>query len=258
MSNIVLLGLPGLYQNWLMAAVDPNSKAQLHGDQNFFCAQSRVKWIIKPGLQEYPVASDQLTVINLCVSEQNFPWYLYNLFEKTYDIKIMIDSFVDDLLSKGDKFVQFEEFKNLISAIDYTDPNNVIKFFYELFYAKTHYLYRVCQASGIDYINIEFDDFNHLSALTKKLSTVPGFDPAHCETMYKSLSARNQRYLNRKKDFLTKLENNMPLDVIELGYIGSLAAQIFNKKIDWGNPTVRESIMKYKIKEVRDLAKALC
>lgn len=258
MSNIVLLGLPGLYQNWLMAAVDPNSKVQFHGDQNFFCAQSRVKWMIKPGLQEYPVASNQLTVINLCVNEQNFPWYLYNLFEKTYDIKIMVDSFVDDLLSKGDKFILFEEFKTLISTIDYTDLNAVVKFFYELFYEKTHYLYGVCQAADADYINIEFDDFNQLSILTMKLSMVPGFDPIHCETMYKSLFARNQRYLNRKNEFLGKLENNVPLDVIELGYVGSLAAQIFDKKIDWGNLTVRESIMKYKIKEIRDLAKALC
>jgi len=55
--SIILLGLPGLYQNWLMAAVDPTSKVQLHGDQNFFCSHSRVKWVIKPGLVDYPVAS---------------------------------------------------------------------------------------------------------------------------------------------------------------------------------------------------------
>jgi hypothetical protein len=50
--NTVLLGMPGLYQNWVMAAVDPNSKFQLHGEQNFFCSKSKVKWLIKPGMSD--------------------------------------------------------------------------------------------------------------------------------------------------------------------------------------------------------------
>lgn len=241
-----------------MAAVDPNSKVQLHGDQNFFCAQSSVKWMIKPGMAEYPTALPELTVINLYVKEQNFPWYLYNLFEKTYDIKIMIDSFANDLMSKGDKFVIFNEFKEIISKLDYADPNQLIKYFYTLFHEKAYYLYRVTQATDSNYINVEFDDFNHLAVLKEKLSAVAGFDPAHCDRMYTMLVERNQRYLNRKQDFINKLDTGESLDIIELGYVGSLAARIFGKELDWGNSSIRNTILKYKIKEISDLAKALC
>lgn len=254
----MLLGLPGLYQNWLMAAVDPNSKVQLHGDQNFFCSKSQVKWKIKPGTVDYPIANEQLIILNLYVKEKNFPWYLYNLFEKTYDIRIMIDNFIDDLMSKGEQFEIFNKFKSLLSAIDYHDRNQVINFFYFLFLNKDGYLSKDTQFTHDSYINIEFDDFNFPAVLEEKLAAVPGFESEHFKTSYKVLVERNQRYLNRKKNFISKLENNQALDIIETAYVGKLAALIFKKSIDWHKPGIRDSILKYKINEIRDLAKELC
>lgn len=258
MSNIVLLGLPGLYQNWLMAAVDPNSKVQLHGDQNFFCSKSCVKWRIKPGTVEYPVANDQLIILNLYVKEQNFPWYLYNLFEKTYDIRIMIDNFVDDLLAKGDQFEIFNHFKSMLLEIDYKDNNQVIDFFYHLFLNKNGYLAKDTQFVHESYINIEFDDFNRPLLLEQKFSVIPEFDSKHFSTLYKTLVDRNQRYLNQKKNFLTKLENCQELDIIETAYVGKLASMLFNKTLEWHKPSVRNIIIKHKTKEISDLAKELC
>jgi hypothetical protein len=258
MSNIVLLGLPGLYQNWLMAAVDPASKVQLHGEQNFFCAQSRVKWKIKPGTVEYPIANDQLIILNLYVKEQNFPWYLYNLFEKTYDIRIMVDNLVDDLMSKGEQFEIFNDFKSFLLEIDYHDKNQVINFFYFLFLNKERYLYKDTQFVHESYINIEFDDFNHSLVLEEKLSVIPGFDSRHFNTLYQTLVDRNQRYLNRKKNFLAKIENHQELDIIETAYVGKLATILFDKKLEWHKPAVRNTIIKHKTKEISDLAKELC
>jgi hypothetical protein len=258
--SIVLLGLPGLYQNWLMAAVDPNSKVQLHGDQNFFCSHSRVKWIIKPGLAEYPVASKDLTVINLMVNHNNFPWYMYNLYEKTYDIKIMISNFAEDIINKGDKFSIFADTKNdLLNSYDKITEDAVIHYFYQLFRSKDHYLHTATQESRDNYINIEFEDFNRPDVLITKLGVIEDFDIDHFNSMYATLVARNSKYLNQKTNFLDRLtQNNSTFDIIETAYIGKLAALVLNHDLDWGKPAIRNSILKYKFKEINDLAKALC
>lgn len=260
MSNIVLLGLPGLYQNWLMAAVDPSSKVQLHGEQNFFCSQSRVKWLIKTGLVDYPVASDDLTVINLIVNENNFPWYMYNLYEKTYDIKIMIATFAKDIIEKGDKFSIFDHTKNdlLYQFTNLTD-DNLIEYFYKLFRSNDHYLHTATREIRNNYINIEFDDFTQPDLLSNKLSRVPGFDSTHFYSLYKLLVDRNFKYLNKKKDFHSRLTNLCSdYDIVETAYIGKLASIVFNKELDWGNPIVRQTILKHKHQEISDLARKLC
>jgi hypothetical protein len=260
MSNIVLLGLPGLYQNWLMAAVDPTSKVQLHGDQNFFCSKSQVKWVIKSGLVDYPVASDDLTVINLTVNENNFPWYMYNLYEKTYDIKIMIETFAEDIVKKGDKFSFFAETKKeLLCQFTNLTNDNLIRYFYKLFRSNNHYLYTATRETRNNYINIEFDDFTQPDLLCSKLSRVPGFDSIHFYSSYKLLVDRNFKYLNKKKDFYVRLTSScLNYDIIETAYIGKLASIIFNKELDWGNPNIRQAVLKHKQQEISDLAKELC
>jgi len=260
MSNIVLLGLPGLYQNWLMSAVDPNSKVQLHGKQNFFCSQSRVKWVIKTGLADYPVASDDLTVINLIVNENNFPWYMYNLYEKTYDIKIMIATFAKDIIEKGDKFSIFNDIKNdLLYQFDDLHDDNLIEYFYKLFRSNNHYLHTATREYRDNYINIEFDDFAQPDLLANKLRCVPGFDLTHFSSLYKLLVDRNSKYLNKKKDFHSRLANLcLDYDIIETAYIGKLASVIFNKELDWSNPIVRQTVLKHKHHEISDLARELC
>jgi len=258
--SIILLGLPGLYQNWLMAAVDPTSKVQLHGDQNFFCSHSRVKWVIKPGLVDYPVASKDLTVINLMVNQNNFPWYMYNLYEKTYDIKIMINNFAEDIINKGDQFSIFEDTKNdLLNSYSKVTNDTVMHYFYRLFSTGDHYLHTATQESRDNYINIEFEDFNHPDVLIDKLRVIEGFDIDHFNSMYTTLVARNSKYLDLRKNFLNRLaQNNSTFDIIETAYIGKLASLLLKQDLDWSKPAVRNSILKYKIKEIHDLARALC
>lgn len=258
MKNIVLLGLPGLYQNWLMAAVDPHSKLQLHGTQNFFCAKSVVKWVIKIQIEDYPEADEDLIVLNLAVHEKNMPWYLYNLFEKTYDINVRIDSFVEDIIDKGTKFSIFNLFRDKILQIDYRDQNEIIYFFYKFFVDKDSFLYKYCPVKNNKYINIEYDDFGDPALLQQKLSSIPNFSEDHFNKLYESLAARNQRYLNRKQDFLEKLEKNTQLDVIELGYVGSLVAKLYNKDINWKDEKIRNQVLKHRLPEIKDLALSLC
>ena len=259
MTPSVLIGLPGLYQNWLMAAVDTNSKLQLHGDRNFFCSSSRVKWIIKLGLDEYPVASNELIVLNLYVNTKNIPWYLYNLFEKTYDIKVMVDNLVDDLIEKGDKFTPFKLFKNKIVEIDTLNFDTAVAFFYDYFKQQNDYLFTVLPRVHENYINIEYDDFSDRERLAGILSLYPEFNIDHYNSLYTMMAERNLRYLNRKNDFITKFDQTNSFDIIELGYIGYLADKILNKELDWANPKLRNSLLKSKAaKEIKDFAVSMC
>jgi hypothetical protein len=256
--NTVLLGMPGLYQNWVMAAVDPDSKFQLHGKQNFFCIKSKVKWLIKPGMSVYPEPAADSTIINLYVKEHNFPWYLYNLFEKTYDIKIMIDTLVQDLLNNGDKFTIFAEFKNLLLQIDHKDNDAVINLFYLLFLENKYYLCKTAEFTNPLYINIEYNDFLDRACLLEKLQHVPGFDSNHFDLLYQQLVDRNQRYFTRKQDYLDKLAGSQNFDLIELAYTGKLASMLYGKQIDWINPKFRMAVLKTKQNELCDLAKKMC
>lgn len=241
-----------------MAAVDPDSRVQLHGKQNFFCSKSKVKWLIKPGMSVYPTADAASTIINLCVNEHNFPWYLYNLFEKTYDIKIMVDSLVQDLLDKGDKFTIFDEFKNLLLQIDHQNTNAVINLFYQLFLKNNYYLCKTAAFTDPSYINIEYNDFLNQNTLVEKFKNIPGFDLDHFNLLYQQLVERNQRYFNRKQDYLNKLAGSQDLDIIELAYTGKLASMLYHKPIDWVNPKFRMAVLKTKKNELYALAKKMC
>jgi len=77
--------------------------------------------------------------------------------------------------------------------------------------------------------------------------------------MYTTLVARNSKYLDLRKNFLNRLaQNNSTFDIIETAYIGKLASLLLKQDLDWSKPAVRNSILKYKIKEIHDLARALC
>ena len=205
-----------------------------------------------------PEPSENSTIINLYVKEHNFPWYLYNLFEKTYDIKIMIDTLVQDLLNNGDKFTIFAEFKNLLLQIDHKDNNAVINLFYLLFLENKYYLCKTAELTNPSYINIEYDDFLDRACLLEKLKHVPGFDSNHFNLLYQQLVDRNQRYFTRKQDYLDKLAGTQNFDLIELAYTGKLASMLYGKQIDWINPKFRMAVLKSKQNELCDLAKKMC
>ena len=42
-----VLGLPGLYQNWLTAVIDPISKFMFQGSNNFITLNHQVNWVKK-------------------------------------------------------------------------------------------------------------------------------------------------------------------------------------------------------------------
>lgn len=258
MANIFLLGLPGLYQNWLMAAVDPTSVFQLHGTKNFFCSKSIVKWQVKVSLEDYSFIGAGDTVINLLVHENNIPWYLYNLFEKTYDIKVQIDNFYIDLQNKASKFTLFAEFKKELEHYHVHTHDQLVHYFYKMFVDKTNFLYKYVSLYDNKFINIEYDNFTQPILLKNKLSVVPNFNSEHFDNLYKILLERNQRYLNRKQDFLSKLKNKQELDVVELGYVGKLVHDMYNKDLDWSSSALRSSILKHKNLEILQYAQNNC
>ena len=47
MNKIKLLGLPGLYQNWIMSAIDPSSCVNVSLASNFITHSTQVTWIKK-------------------------------------------------------------------------------------------------------------------------------------------------------------------------------------------------------------------
>ena len=90
--NTVILGLPGMYQNWLSAALDPESRFEQQG-ANFLTHHSRVPWLAKIETQTPPPAD---CVINMCVGYHNLVWYLHNYLEKTDAIGIRANYLVED------------------------------------------------------------------------------------------------------------------------------------------------------------------
>jgi len=254
-----LFGLPGLYQNWLMAAVDKDSNLQTHGDRNFFCAKSKVNWLIKTDITEFPKDTTNLTVLNLYVDPQNMPWYMYNLFEKTYDIKVMVDNLVDDLLEKGHKFKVFEEFRTSLLKIEYRNIDDVIGLFYYYFQTQDHWLYKLLPYTQDNFINIEYNDFSHRDVLESKLEKFPGFDHDYFASAYHLLSSRNQRYLNRKQNFIKKFDTDRNFDIIETAYIGTLYSLVSNNEANWKDPRLRRAVLNSKqIEKIKDLVVSLC
>lgn len=257
---MILLGLPGLYQNWSMAAADPTSKSQTHGDYNFFCSKSRFKWLVKNNLSQFPDGNTNI-VVNLYVKRENIVWYLYNMFEKTYDIRIMVDNLVQDLIDKGHNFLLHNNFRLSMLKINHNDMNEVIDFFTKYFYCPEpadQEVFRVIGHTDDKYINVEYDMFSHPSKLKEVLSAVPDFDAEHFDNMYAMLLKTNKRYLNRKQDFLAKFDNDQNFDVLELAFIGCMLSTMQGKLVNWHNPKLREQILKIKSKEIKDFAQSLC
>jgi len=260
MTSVTLLGLPGLYQNWLRAALDPDSVVHLHGEQNFLCNQSQVAWLQKIGLEQYPVADEHNIVVNVYVNNDNFVWYLYNFFEKTFDINIQVSHLIDDLLGKGDSWYLYREFKNgylqYLQSTSGEFKNSIdidILFFYRVIqYGEDFVMLTKFTNTPVDgYINIEYNDFSDVDLLVEKLNTIPFFNEEHFRRLYESLYSRNKIYLNRKETLLNKLKNNQfNFDILETAYIGAVFSQMNKKEVSWHNPKVRQAVLKHKSNEL--------
>lgn len=264
-SSFILLGLPGLYQNWLLAALDPGAATTNSGGFNVLTNGSKYTWYrkLELDLPNFIPQHGDSVVVNTFVEDQNFVWYLYNFLEKTDDVGIYVDNLINDLFTKAPGTIAFDSLlKHMIDNFQLTPEqdfshkfNSAVENFYltlinqsSEFKTKAAY-----QDPGI--INIEFRDFEDGGALINQLKHLPGFDCNYFEKKYHELSARNEKYIKKQEQFLSKLESHDPVfDVLETAYIGWLLWSLNPVQLDWFNTSVRETSMKKHWNELCDFA----
>jgi hypothetical protein len=247
MTDYVLLGLPGLYQNWLLSALDTHSKFELDFENNFCCNQSRIHWIAKIDELLDPTLSD-CTVINTYVSNENFVWFLYNFLEKTDGVGLQVDHLVEDLKNKAHGARAFDSMRkhwvDSYNIDNHPDPeyrtNSIIEYFYFLLLDTQNAFKHQVGFTDPRFVNIEYCDFEDKNLLENKLSHLEIFDQDHFNHMYDLLYHRNSQYLTRRQNFVNKIRsNNKQFDILEVAYIGMLITD--QDPIDWFNSQLREN-----------------
>jgi hypothetical protein len=250
-DKICLLGIPGLYQNWLMSAVDCSSKHQQLNDTNFHYEGKNISFYRK-FITDVGSVTNYDHIINCYVDEENFVWYLYTFLEKTSEIGILVDDLINCLLTKAEGTLAFDFlFKHFIQSYDITKDstvdyckNSAIEYFYFLLSEKNKNNEFKAKAAvnytGNKYINIEYNDFLDSNLLIDKLQGLSIFNEGYFLKMYSLLSSTNSRYLNKHKTFLDKLQLKNPnFDILELAHLGALITKKTGSKLDWFNPDVR-------------------
>jgi hypothetical protein len=261
----ILLGLPGLYQNWLLFALDKFSSTKLEINHNFLTYQHSAEWIKKMDLdlKTVPELSKDHNIINCCVDDQNFVWYLYNFLEKTDGIGISVDYLTNDLFSKSSGTIAFDGLlnhiiKNYELTQEHTDVykrNAIIENFYLLLIDQDCRFKRQTRYKHPNLINIEFRNFENQKFLVDKLSSVTGFDQSHFESSYTQLVSRNAKYISKPKIFLSKLDSpDNYFDVLETAYLGWLVWKLYPEQQDWFNISVREKLLKNNWTDLCNLA----
>jgi hypothetical protein len=246
MTGPFIIGLPGLYQNWLISALDPDSKFQLTSQHNFECTRSRCTWIKKNDI-DFVTAEFPNSTVNTYVCDENFVWYLYNFFEKTNGVEIYIDSFLEHIESKAIGTVAFNFLFNHLykhyNFADYTNheyrTNSAIEYFYFLLLDTKNKFKTQSRFTHPQFVNIEYLDFENSTILKNKLSHLELFDSTYFDHMYSLLHQRNLKYLSMRKNFINKvLANDRKFDILETAYIGKLLTT--GEPLDWFNSQLRE------------------
>jgi len=248
-----VLGLPGLYQNWLAVVIDPTSKFIFQGSNNFIALDYQVNWIKKMTIDFDHDNFHAHNVINCYVRNENFVWYLYNFLEKTDGVGICVDSLTTDLFNKAPGTVAFDQLlQHLIDTYNlhtWTDSvyhhNACIEYFYFLLLENTSKFKKLTAYHDDKFLNIEYNDFNSSQTLIECLQHLPTFDLSRFDTMYELLYNRNNRYLTRQQQFLLKLNSEtVDFDILEWAYIGVLLYWQDGIILDWFNVDVRQNILK--------------
>jgi len=243
-----LLGLPGLYQNWLMTSLDPGCDSfQIENSINFEYRGKNIQFLPLHD-RPYNQTTDR-KIVNLYVKPENTVWYLYNFLEKTDYIGIQVKDLHEQLFTKASGTVAFDvmlkHFTGSYNITTQTDQryikNAMIEYFYFVFARQNEFKYLI-GLTDERFINIEYEDFSDLSVLVNKLQHLPSFDLTYFKKMYKILQDTNKVYLNKKKNFANRI-NNTDLDILEIAYLGS---QI-DTDLDWFNEEVRETLLKEKL-----------
>ena len=248
--STVILGLPGMYQNWLSAALDPDSRFEQQG-ANFLTFHSAVPWQAKIETTAVPDAD---CIINMCVGYHNLVWYLHNYLEKTDDIHIRTDCLVEDLQSHGGDTKAFgpmldhwyQSYNIQTNPNPEYQKNSLIEYFYYWLVQKHHWQQMLCARSS-NHVNLEYAAFNSLGRLRSVLAGVIP-DQSWFDQMYQRLRFANSQYMDQSEKFCTKLgliDNINRLTILEQSYIGSLVHSCIDMGdtvLDWYNPDVRQRL----------------
>lgn len=247
---MILLGLPGLYQNWLLHCIDPLSIIEPIDMHNFAAKKHKNTWLYKIEQNLDTITNDEI-IINTYVTEKNYVWYLYNFFEKTDGVGIKIDNITNELFTKSLGTVAFENFLLHFKKTYNISQNDSLSLRYN---SLVEYLYLVLTEkysnkniltytrSEKNWINIEYNDFTNKEILVNHFSKLDNFNLTHFEKCYKMLVDRNGYYLYRKDRFLTNLEN-LNLDILETAYAGYLLSFAKGERLDWYNEDFRNKII---------------
>lgn len=249
MNNVCILGMPGLYQNWLMSALDPASECMESSNSNFVSKSKTLCWVKKFDANIENIHKQYLIVINTYVKDENFVWYLYNFLEKTDGVGIKVDNLANNLFTKAPGTIAFSfMLDHFVDAYNITTEtateiinNSLVEYFYFLLIDKNSEFKIKSSREESDAINLEFDTFADYNVLVNLLDQIPGFDASHFQNMYNWLVSRNHMYLHKKQRFREKIANHQNLDLLELAYVGYLVSNHTNTMLDWYNVDTRNS-----------------
>lgn len=250
--KVNLFGVAGLYQNWLMSAIDSESAVQTSGETNFHCRKSYINLYVKLFSKILPRDAD--AIVNVYVKPENFIWFLFPFFEKTYGVGLNADTLAEDIVAKSDKFFTFhlikQDIESKYSSIDY---DTVVDYVYNKFLmspstrpdiiAHVDMIKFSATLNLPEFINVEYMDFYDQCRLIAKLQHLPNFNVDHFRSMYQQLVSRNLRYFTVHQRFLEKLKNKDALNELEMAYVGQLASQLVGKKLAWDNPKFRQAVL---------------
>lgn len=255
-----LFGLPGMYQNWTMTALDPAGSYLQENKTNFVYTGKLITF--KEKLESFTPDLNDQTVVNLYVKSKNFVWYLYNFFEKTDSVGIQIDFLENDLLSKAAGTVAFNGMlKHFIQSYQISSDtqkevikDSLIEYFYFTLIQDTAFK-KIAGITCGKYINLEYNNFENVELLAQALSGFKNLDLTHLEKMYKILISANSRFINKRREFLHKINSHdINLDILETAYVGALLYWNNNKQLDWFNSNVRYDYLSKSTNLIRDLA----
>lgn len=246
---MTLIGLPGLYQNWLLSALTPGGEVFTVSDNNFLCSDSYIG-NIQSKLSDFKVV-DAKNTVNMYVNESNFVWYLYNFLEKTDGVGIQIENLTTDLLTKAPGTIafdylltHFQKSYNINSHCDSEYLNNSLVEYFYFTLINDHWFKSRSNMQLHNCVNVEYDDFNSLEQLVNVCKGVPSFDISHFELRYSQLQSRNERYLKKKINFVNKVHAGAKLDILETAYVGSIIRTMTMTELDWFNPDFRHEMIR--------------
>lgn len=258
--NKLLLGLPGLYQNWIRKVIDPTAKSETVGT-NFRTElqDPTIRWDGKFSLlRDNPYYFEQhqdTFIINTLVNPENFPWYLYNFYGKTDEVFINLDDMVTDFLTKTKNTEAFGDFYKTVSTTyninELSTEGDIENALVEAIYLNlrnSNNPFRnivALKCPNANSVNIEYDDFSSSKKIQSLLKEIPDITLAGFAENYALLKSLNDGYFNNKKTMLAKLAKETSLDkfsVLEQAIIGYAISSIKDVKLDWYDKNNRRDL----------------